>query len=170
MRGTKFSMDSGRSREGGGGPVVLLSSRITSALVVLTPGEVAGLTVMIVTTSVFFPGHGALLQDAVGIGAASFLRKSYDITDTRKRGRSTGTSASYLAAGRPACCHSLPIYMMVDMFQAHTPWSRLIRPPIAPRMAKFGSSWKSISSLSNLLRDAGPGTASGRYVIVNDQS
>ena len=145
---------------------MLLSSRITSALVVLTPGEVAGLTVMIVTTSVFFPGHGALLQDAVGIGAASFLRKSYDITDTRKRGRSTGTSVSYLAAGRPACCHSLPIYMMVDniMFQAHTPWSRLIRPPIAPRMAKFGSSWKSISSLSNLLRDAGPGTASGRYV------
>ena len=119
---------------------------------------------MIVTTSVFFSGHGALLQDAVGIAAASFLRKSYDITDTRKRGRSTGTSTSYLAAGRPACCHSLPIYMMVDMFQAHTPWSRLIRPPIAPRMAKFGSSWKSISSLSNLLRDAGPGTASGRYV------
>ena len=145
--------------------MVLLSSRITSALVVLTPGEVAGLTVMIVTTSVFFPGHGALLQDAVGIGAASFLRKSYDITDTRKRGRSTGTSVSYLAAGRPACCHSLPIYMMVDMFQAHTPWSRLIRPPIAPRMAKFGSSWKSISSLSNLLRDAGLGTASGRYVV-----
>ena len=33
--------------------MVLLSSRITSALVVLTPGEVAGLTVMIVTTSVF---------------------------------------------------------------------------------------------------------------------
>ena len=121
LRGTKFSMDSGRSREGGGGPVVLLSSRITSALVVLTPGEVAGLTVMIVTTSVFFPGHGALLQDAVGIGAASFLRESYDITDTRKRGRSAGTSTSYLAAGRPACCHSLPIYIMVDMFQAHTP-------------------------------------------------
>ena len=75
-------MDSGRSREGGREPVVLLSktSKITSALVILTPGEVAGLTVMIVATSVFFPGHGALLQDAVGIGAASFLRQSYDIT------------------------------------------------------------------------------------------
>ena len=154
-------MHSGRSREGGGAPVVLLSSGITRAVVFLTPGEVAGLTGMLVATSVFFPGQGALLQDAVSIGAAPILQISCAVTDAQRESRSSGPATSSLIAGRPACCHVVPVYMAVDTSEAHTPSGCLMYPPIASRMAKFDSSWLFSRNRFHPVRTSGQTRARG---------
>ena len=96
---------------------------------------------MLVATSVFFSGQGALLQDAVSIGAAPILQISCAVTDAQRESRSSGPATSSLIAGRPACCHVVPVYMAVDTSEAHTPSWYLIFPPIASRMAKFDSPW-----------------------------